>query len=71
MSDERVGQWVARVDEAGRDLTKWHHVESVIADEPITRCGRRLRAFGDTAFLYHFAAWTDSCKQCQPEAIAA
>lgn len=34
-----IGQWVRR----SRSRAKWHVVESVIADDPITRCGRRLR----------------------------
>mgnify|MGYP001577529346 CR=1 FL=1 len=43
-----IGTWVARFDvnpraHTGRVLTKTHYVESVIEDEPITRCGRRLR----------------------------
>lgn len=33
-----IGQWVRSARSS-----KWHVVESVIADEPITRCGRRLR----------------------------
>lgn len=32
-----VGQWVRRQGQ------KWHLVESVVADDAVTRCGRRLR----------------------------
>ena len=32
-----IGQWVRR---PGR---KWHLVESVVADDAVTHCGRRLR----------------------------
>jgi len=34
-----IGDWVRRTDRA----TKWHLVDSVVDDEPVTRCGRRLR----------------------------
>jgi hypothetical protein len=38
-----IGHWVRRVYEGKRyRTTKWHLIESVIDDEPITRCGRRM-----------------------------
>jgi len=33
-----IGQWVRR----DRPGTKWHLVESIIADAAITKCGRRM-----------------------------
>jgi hypothetical protein len=67
MSNERIGQWVARVGEAPihRYLTLWHYVESVVSEEPITNCGRRLRQFDETSFRYMTepdGAWL--CNQC-------
>lgn len=40
-----IGSWVARAigpDSALRYVTKFHLVESQIADRQITRCGRQL-----------------------------
>ena len=34
-----IGQWVRRRDAR----QKWHLIDSVVDDEPFTRCGRRLR----------------------------
>ena len=42
-----IGTWVRRSNET-RFLSLTHLVESVIADEPITRCGRRLRLIEGT-----------------------
>ena len=33
-----IGDWVRR----DNGSTKWHYVESVVADDAITHCGRRL-----------------------------
>jgi hypothetical protein len=35
-----IGQWIRR--DTGR--AKWHLVESIVADDAITRCGRRMEA---------------------------
>jgi hypothetical protein len=35
-----VGTWVRR---RGRRMGKWHLVESVVAGDAFTRCGRRMR----------------------------
>lgn len=43
-----IGQWVRRITPS-QAITRWHLVESVIDDEPVTRCGRRLRARAGTA----------------------
>ena len=32
-----VGTWVARPE------TKWHYVDSVVADRVVTRCGREMK----------------------------
>lgn len=32
-----IGDWVRRKD------GKWHAVESIVSDDPITHCGRRLK----------------------------
>ena len=38
-----IGQWVRRVTGKGVARTRWHLIESLVDDEPFTRCGRRLR----------------------------
>ena len=45
-------------------LTLPHLVESVIDDEPVTRCGRRLRAIEGTAFVYRPVFPTRTCAGC-------
>jgi len=70
MSDPLIGQYVRR--QHGR-LVKWrvvewltlpHLVESVIDDEPVTRCGRRLRAIEGTAFVYRPVFPARTCVWC-------
>lgn len=39
MSEIRIGDWVARRG------TKWHRVESIVADAAITSCGRRMEPY--------------------------
>ena len=41
------GQWVARHKD-GHRITKWHYIESEIADREITRCGRQMKARAGT-----------------------
>lgn len=36
-----IGDWVSRATRSGRK-SKWHYVESEVAEALITRCGRRL-----------------------------
>jgi hypothetical protein len=73
-----IGQWVRRIYEEGesawskRTLTRWHLVESVIDDEPVTRCGRRLRKRDRTEFevsdvmpLTRMIGQPQLCRQCQ------
>lgn len=60
-----IGSWVTRV----RDLVsvgKAHRCESIVADEPVTRCGRRLRTIEGTAFAYTFDEPADPCTVCKP-----
>lgn len=40
--DSRIGQYVIRYRN-GEAVTRPHLVESVVADDAVTRCGRRLR----------------------------
>lgn len=40
-----IGDWIRR--EGGQ--TKWHHVESVVAGDAVTKCGRRMAASKWTA----------------------
>ena len=44
-----IGHWVARRTVTGRRTTRRHLVESAIAEEPVTRCGRRLGHIEGTA----------------------
>ena len=37
----RIGAWVRR--ERGRRVSKGHYVDSVVAGDAVTRCGRRMR----------------------------
>jgi len=63
MSDQRIGQYVRR-HRNGDWTTLPHLVESVIDDEPVTRCGRRLRAIEGTGFQYRFGFATRTCQGC-------
>ena len=63
MSDERIGQYVRRI-RIVRYLTLPHLVESVIDDEPVTRCGRRLRAIEGTDFVYRPVFPARTCVWC-------
>lgn len=38
-----VGNWVRRAPGPGNRTPKWHRVESVVAGDAFTRCGRRMR----------------------------
>ena len=73
MSALQIGGLVAR----HRSGARWHAVESVIADDAITRCGRRM---ADTRPGEGYPLVTDdsgirpggltACRQCFPEARA-
>jgi len=65
MTVERIGQYVRRARSRNGDwLTLPHFVESVIDDEPVTRCGRRLRAIEGTAFVYRPVFPARTCVWC-------
>ncbi len=68
MSDERIGMLVTRVrrDDFNQPLTKPHLTESVVDDEPVTRCGRRLRQREGTTFRYEAVPARRICSGCQP-----
>lgn len=60
-----IGQWVKREGQ------KWHLVESVVADDAVTRCGRRLRDRADQPFelsdvmpLTRMIGQPQLCKRC-------
>lgn len=80
MTDEdRVGQWV-RIVEGDRRWQRrpWHRVESMIAGEPITKCGRRLKRMTELgagySSLLHYSpvpnnspggpSWVTVCERC-------
>jgi len=64
---ERIGQYVRRARNSVnfRYLTLSHLVESVIDDEPVTRCGRRLRAIEGTDFEYRPVFVGRTCQGCE------
>lgn len=62
-----IGSWVSRV-QAGtlETLGTVHRCESVINDEPVTRCGRRLRTLAGSVFAYTFEEPLVACRKCRP-----
>jgi hypothetical protein len=57
-----IGQWVKR-----QRLTVAHLVESVVADDAVVRCGRRLRDEPNSRGpLVEAWIWTPKCAQCMP-----
>jgi hypothetical protein len=60
-----IGDWVRR------SSTKWHLVDSVVAGDAFTRCGRRMRQDGlrlevsDVMPLTRMIGQPQLCKQCQ------
>lgn len=56
-----IGSWVRR---KGR---KWHLVESVVADDAITRCGRRMAGLlevSEAEPLTRMIGQPQNCKRC-------
>lgn len=49
-----IGDWVRRAElsDARRVTTKWHLIDSVVDDEPFTRCGRQFRKRVSTAKVW-------------------
>jgi|GEM_PF-6707698 len=63
---DRIGQYVRRIrNDDWVQLTLSHLVESIIDDEPVTRCGRRLRAIEGTAFVYRPVFPARTCEGCE------
>jgi hypothetical protein len=62
---EPIGSYVVRITDTDRRLTLPHLVESVIADEPVTRCGRRLRRRDGTQFRYSETLPLRTCAGCE------
>lgn len=63
MTDYRIGAWVTR-NRGETRLTLPHCTESVVTDEPVTRCGRRLKARAGTHFAYVTVPAIRPCKVC-------
>jgi hypothetical protein len=63
---EFIGLWMARLQGESR-ITKWHLIESTIADRQITRCGRELRHIDGTVLAPLMAppTSTDACYFCK------
>ena len=65
-----IGLWVARfVDRLdGALLTKFHYVESEIADRKVTHCGRQLGDIPGTVLapLLKPSTTQDTCSDCAP-----
>lgn len=59
-----IGTWVRR-----KPRQKWHLIESVIANDAVTRCGRRLEdPFADTSEvepLTRMIGQPQLCQACQ------
>jgi hypothetical protein len=64
MSDDRIGSYVVRERDEGPRITLAHFVESVVTDEPVTRCGRRLKRRDGTHFAYQTVPAIRICKAC-------
>lgn len=65
MTDPLIGMYVRRGRIGRVDyLTLPHFVESIIDDEPVTRCGRRLRAIEGTELEYRVAFPSRTCAGC-------
>jgi hypothetical protein len=60
-----VGRWIRR---ASRSSSRWHIVESKIADGYITRCGRRMQrnlaSSGAEVEFHTEVPGEDACRYC-------
>ena len=65
MADFPIGIWAARFD-GERQVTKWHLIDSDIAEDVLTRCGRRIAQRSKRGVLLIDANPTDRCRQCSP-----
>lgn len=66
----RIGRWSARFL-GQRRMTRWHLVESVVADRAVMRCGREMHEQGAAGEMRLLAvqvgrSWVDreKCKKC-------
>jgi hypothetical protein len=69
LTDELIGQLVRR---SGRASSVWHHLDSVVAGDAVTRCGKRmadrptaageLQVATERAALWELAA--HRCRSC-------
>ncbi len=70
MTEPHIGLYVTRCAvfpvATYRPLTLAHLTESLIEDEPVTRCGRRLREREGTRFRYEVTPARRVCSGCQP-----
>lgn len=41
--EPKIGWWVRRLNGRKDRATKWHLVDSVVAGDAFTRCGRRMK----------------------------
>jgi len=66
---ELIGLWMCRL-KADRRWTKWHLVESQIADRMVMRCGRQMGHIEGTVLAPLMAPPTDSeaCYFCKGKA---
>lgn len=62
---EPIGSYVVRMTDTDKRLGMPHLVESVIADEPVTKCGRRLRTRPGTSFRYSETLPIRTCSGCE------
>lgn len=42
MTDGLIGRWVRRVSKRADPPPRWHLVESIVSDDAITKCGKRM-----------------------------
>ncbi len=62
--DTRIGKYVTRYDIGVAWKTRPHKVESIVSDEPVTKCGRRLRQREGTQFRYEDVPALAVCEVC-------
>jgi hypothetical protein len=67
--DALIGTWIARFADT-RQLSKWHLVESLIADRKVTHCGRQMgdRPGTSLAPVVTPPSPDVTCKRCNPQA---
>jgi hypothetical protein len=63
MPDTLIGVWVAR-HTGERQLTRWHRVESDVAEDVVTKCGRRMVQRSERGILL-MGDGPDRCARCR------